>query len=75
LTAKNVKYDGSSKAVRVGAVNPARMGAINWMRTTGITAGSGASGGVTTYRPQDPVNRGAMAEFMRKLAILVGSTK
>jgi hypothetical protein len=75
LTDKNVKYDRSSKAVKVAAVNAARMGAINWMQTTEITLGSGTSGGVTTYRPQDPVNRGAMAEFMRRLALLVGSTK
>jgi hypothetical protein len=75
LTAKNVKYDGSSKTTKVGAVNAARMGAINWMQTTEITLGSGSSGGVTTYRPQDPVNRGAMAEFMRKLAQKVGSTQ
>jgi hypothetical protein len=74
LTAKNIKYDGASKAVKVGELNSARIGAINWMRTTGITAGSRSSGGVTTYRPQDPVNRGAMAEFMRKLALHIGST-
>jgi hypothetical protein len=75
LTDMNVKYDGFSKSVKVTAVNDARMGAINWMYSTGITLGSGTSGSVTTYRPQDPVNRGAMAEFMRRLALLVGSTK
>jgi hypothetical protein len=71
---KTLKYDGSSKAVKVKAVNSARIGAINWMRTTGITAGSGSSGGVSTFRPHDAVNRGAMAEFMRKLALHIGST-
>jgi hypothetical protein len=74
-TAKTLKYDGSRQSVKVGAISSARMGAINWMRTTGITAGSGAIGGRTAYRPQDSVNRGAMAEFMRKLALLVGSTQ
>jgi hypothetical protein len=74
LTAKTLKYDGSSKAVKVAAVNAARMGAINWMSSTGITAGSGSSGGRTTYRPQDPVNRGAMAQFMHKLSYKLGST-
>jgi hypothetical protein len=74
LTAKTLKYDGSNKAVRVSAVNAARMGAINWMRTTGITAGSGAIGGRIAYRPQDPVNRGAMAQFMHKLSYQLGST-
>jgi hypothetical protein len=75
LTSKTLKYDGSSQAVSVPAVNAARMGAINWLSDKGITLGSGSSGGVTTYRPQDPVTRGAMAEFMRKVAILVGSIK
>jgi hypothetical protein len=74
LTAKNIKYDGTSRAVRVSAVSAARMGAINWMQTTGITAGSGSSGGRTTYRAQDSVNRGAMAQFMHKLAVQLGST-
>jgi hypothetical protein len=74
LTSKTLKYDGSAKAVQVAAVSAARMGAINWMYSTGITLGSGTSGGKVTYRPQDPVNRGAMAEFMRRLALLVGST-
>jgi hypothetical protein len=75
LTAKNVKYDKSGKTVWVPAVNnTARMGAINWLASTGITKGSDSSNGQTTFRPHDNVNRGAMAEFMRQLARLVGST-
>jgi hypothetical protein len=74
LTARTLKYDGSSKAVKVAAVNAARMGAINWISGTGITPDSGTFGGVPTYRPQDAINRGAMAEFMHRLAQKVGST-
>jgi hypothetical protein len=74
LSATTLRYDGASGAVRVPAVSAARMGAINWMASTGITAGSGSSGGKTTYRAQDSVNRGGMAQFMHKLAILLGST-
>jgi hypothetical protein len=74
-TARTLKYDGSSAAVTVAAVNPARMGAINWISGTGITPDSGTFGGVPTYRPQDAINRGTMAEYMYKLALLVGSTK
>jgi hypothetical protein len=73
LKAKTLKYDGSRKASKVAAISPARMGAINWLYASGITVGSGAIGGRVTYRPQDPINRGSMAELMRKLALLVGS--
>jgi hypothetical protein len=73
VTSKGVtlKYDGTSKSTKVPALSANRIGAINWMGSTGITAGSGAAAGKTTYRPQDPVNRGAMAQFMRKLATVV----
>jgi hypothetical protein len=74
LTPTNVEYDRSGKTEIVQEVSGLRMGAINWLATTGITQGSDSSNGITTYRPQDAVNRGAMAEFMYKLALLVGST-
>jgi hypothetical protein len=75
LTGQNLKYDKSSKTVWVPAIiNSARMGAINWLASTGITKGSGSVGSVITFRAQDVVNRGAMAEFMRQLALHVGST-
>jgi hypothetical protein len=72
-TYKNLTYD-TKKTERVAGLSASRVGAINWMRITEITLGSGSIKGVTTYRAQDAVNRGAMAEFMRKLAIYVGST-
>jgi hypothetical protein len=76
LTDKYLKYNGSSKTIKVGKVSAARIGAINWLASTKITLGSGSTGknNTTTFKPQDPVNRGAMAEFMLKLARLVGST-
>jgi hypothetical protein len=38
-----------------------RIRAINWMKDTGITLGSGSP---QTYKPNDAVNRGSMAEFL-----------
>jgi hypothetical protein len=70
----SISYDGFKKTEKVPALNANRIGAINWMKTAGITVGSGKSNGKDTYRPQDPVNRGAMAQFMHKLAYAVGST-
>jgi hypothetical protein len=67
-------YLGDKKATKVGGLNTARIGAINWVRGTGITSGSGSSNDKVTYKPQAPVNRGAMAQFMHKLALLLGST-
>jgi hypothetical protein len=40
-----------------------RIRAINWMKDRKITFGSGGS---TTYKPNDPVNRGAMAQFLHR---------
>ncbi|MDR2538989.1 MAG: S-layer homology domain-containing protein [Bifidobacteriaceae bacterium] len=60
--------------MKVSGLNSNRIGAINWLSTNGITVGSGSSNGDTTYKPQDSVNRGAMAQFMHKLAYKVGST-
>jgi uncharacterized repeat protein (TIGR02543 family) len=72
--AKTIKYTGVAKSENIKALNRNRVGAINWMAKTGITVGSGSASGKTTYRPQDPVTRGAMAQFMHKLAYAVGST-
>ncbi|MDR2538090.1 MAG: S-layer homology domain-containing protein [Bifidobacteriaceae bacterium] len=68
--AGNITYDGNKKSTKIPALTPARIGAINWLASVGITAGSGQLNGVTTYRPQDPVTRGSMAEFLQKLASL-----
>jgi hypothetical protein len=65
--ALSIKYDGTKKARKVSAASPARIGAINWLAEAGITQGSGAYKGQTTFRPQDAVNRGAMAQFMHRL--------
>jgi hypothetical protein len=75
LQSVTLKYDQSSQTVSVPKVNSARMGAINWIYQQKITIGSGAVNGEVAFRAQDPVTRGSMAEFMRKLALQVGSTK
>jgi hypothetical protein len=69
-----VKYAGSKKAVTVQALNQARIGSINWLASTGITIGSGTVNGKSSFRPQDAVTRGAMAQFMHKLAYQLGAT-
>jgi hypothetical protein len=43
-----------------------RLEAINWLASEGITTGSPR--GSNTYKPQDIVNRGAMAEFLYKFS-------
>jgi hypothetical protein len=69
-----IKYDGTQKSVKLPALNLNRIGAINWLAQTKITVGSGQAAGKTTFKPQAPVTRGAMAQFMHKLAYAVGST-
>jgi hypothetical protein len=74
-TATSVTYKGDKKATKLVKLNNNRVGAINWLASTKITVGSGTDkSGKTVYRPQALVNRGAMAQFMQKLAFLVGST-
>jgi hypothetical protein len=70
-----IKYSGFKKITTVKALTAARIGAINWLASQKITEGSGQgviAGGKskssTTFRPQDAVNRGAMAQFMQRLA-------
>jgi 5'-nucleotidase len=70
----NLKYDGTNRNVRVPGLDPLRIGAINWMKNFGITVGSGSASSRPTFKPQDPVNRGAMAQFMHKLAFQLGAT-
>jgi hypothetical protein len=72
--ATTIKYDGSNAPISVTALASARIGAINWLASSGITSGSGSSSGKITFKPQDPVTRGAMAQFMHKLAYQLGST-
>jgi hypothetical protein len=43
-----------------------RLEAINWLASEGITTGSPKNS--NTYKPQDIVNRGAMAEFLYKFS-------
>jgi hypothetical protein len=73
-----IKYSGSEKTTTVKALTTARIGAINWLASSKITEGSGQgaivggkSKSTTTFRPQDAVNRGAMAQFMKRLAGVV----
>jgi hypothetical protein len=70
-----IRYSGSTKTTTVKALTAVRIGAINWLASSKITEGSGqgvVAGGkfksTTTFRPQDAVNRGAMAQFMKRLA-------
>ncbi|MDR2538358.1 MAG: Ig-like domain-containing protein [Bifidobacteriaceae bacterium] len=89
VSARNitVKYQGSKNNTKLPKLSPARIGAINWMSASAITQGSGKGALVTTknkkasvgktlvaYRPQAPVTRGAMAQFMHRLAYMLGST-
>lgn len=67
-TKLQIKYGSASKATQVAGLSKARIGAINWLDSTKITLGSGTAAGKTTYKPHEAVNRGAMAEFMHKLA-------
>jgi hypothetical protein len=69
-----VKYHHLNQTSKVKGLSQARIGAINWLAQNKITQGSGHISGKSAFRPQDPVNRGAMAEFMRKLADALGST-
>jgi serine protease len=50
----------------ISVLSKERMSDISWLASEGITQGSPK--GSNTYRPSDPVNRGAMAEFMYRLA-------
>jgi hypothetical protein len=68
----------SIKTTTVKALTAARIGAINWLASQKITEGSGQGaivGGkskfTTTFRPQDAVNRGAMAQFMKRLVGII----
>jgi hypothetical protein len=63
-----IKYDGAKKATKVAAVLPGRLASIQWLASTGITLGSGSAGAKATFKPQDSVTRGAMAQFLQKLA-------
>jgi hypothetical protein len=47
----------------IKSLTPERIRAINWMGMTGITKGSGSP---NTYKPNDVVNRGSMAEFIMR---------
>jgi hypothetical protein len=67
-------YHGSQKSIRIPALKKSRIAAINWLSQTGITVGSGFHFGKSTFKPQDPVTRGAMAQFMHKLAYQLGAT-
>jgi hypothetical protein len=67
---KTITYiglDGAAFSNQVNGLNQQRISDINWLATTGITVGSLTdSAGQSTYRAQDPVNRGAMAQFLRR---------
>jgi hypothetical protein len=70
----SLQYDSNFKVVDVPQLSPEQIGSINWLLANGITFGSGTTIGITTYRPQDPVTRGAMAQFMHRIAIQLGAS-
>jgi hypothetical protein len=61
----SVSYKNSGTQ-KVAYVSQARANAIAWLSNSQITSGSDVqkNTGKTTYRPQDPVTRGAMAQFL-----------
>jgi hypothetical protein len=60
---KNADY--KNKFSDLGKLNKDRVDSVRWLYKYAITIGSG---GINTYKPQDTVNRGAMAQFMQKLS-------
>ncbi|MDR2538866.1 MAG: hypothetical protein LBC43_04435 [Bifidobacteriaceae bacterium] len=74
LNGVNLQYGKNADTTKVAGLTANRIGAINWLKDQGITLGSGNSKGQVTYKPQDVVNRGAMAQFMRKLADVLGKS-
>jgi hypothetical protein len=64
----SVLYLTQKAAVIVPEVSLDRIYAINWLAQTGVTVGSGVnSANITTYRAQDPVTRGSMAQFLHRM--------
>jgi hypothetical protein len=77
-----LKYKGYNQTTRLNGLVESRIGAINWIKEVNVTLGSGSTAawgkfaaGITTYRPQDSVNRGSMAQFMHKVAHILKSTE
>lgn len=66
---KTITYKNGSKLTKtlVNAVVPDRVNAINWLAQVEVTVGSQTDdSGVTTFRAQDPVTRGSMAQFLKR---------
>jgi hypothetical protein len=62
-----VSPTGSVTQSKVNAVPADRVAAINWLFSTQITVGSQTTpAGQITFRPQDAVNRGSMAQFLKR---------
>jgi hypothetical protein len=60
-----IKVHDVSTFADLADVNSGRLDAISWLYMYGVTTGSPA--GSNTYKPWDAVNRGAMAQFMRRV--------
>ncbi|MDR1033921.1 MAG: S-layer homology domain-containing protein [Bifidobacteriaceae bacterium] len=56
------------------SLSDSRFNSILWLMGNKISVGTN-DGGVTKYNPKNVVNRGAMAEFMRKLVASPATTK
>jgi uncharacterized repeat protein (TIGR02543 family) len=65
VTAEAAKFKNDKELTKLKSSNPNRYYAVLWLARNKVTLGSNAAG--TLYSPQNPVNRGAMAQFMQKL--------
>jgi hypothetical protein len=67
VSAQEKKFAADSDFLSLKNENPNRYYDILWLAKEGITIGSFGSDGLLRYNPLAPVNRGAMAEFLKKL--------
>jgi hypothetical protein len=70
LSIKEKNSDYANKFIDLDALKQDRIDSIRWLYRHGITVGSGSP---ETYKPGDVVNRGSMAQFLRKLAGPIGT--
>jgi hypothetical protein len=67
VKAEEARFAADQDLMALKKTNPNRYYDILWLAKTGITVGSTDEHGVLRYKPNDPVNRGAMAEFMQRM--------
>jgi hypothetical protein len=67
VSSQEKKFAADSDLLALKNENPNRYYDILWLAKEGITIGSTGPDGLLRYNPLAPVNRGAMAEFLKKL--------